>query len=203
MAPGVGTLDSILLSGATTWNNKFINCKGGAVLATDANVVSDNASQLGNQFLDCEGYNFIAANLLSTPFIRNCLRNINVAGSRGYSFIGMAENGFVNGVAEGTGPGQIEGIGTATAILHTRGCGEWMLNSGITGATTITTIEGAFPHQILMLWTNQSTHQITIKHNAAAIFLKGGTDKVLSAVNHAIVLYIKTDGTAFEIGDNI
>lgn len=194
---------AILLSGAGVWNNKWINCKAiiGSLIAP--NVESDNAGQLGNQFLDCEGYNFIAANLLSMPFVRNNTRNNNIPASRGYSFIGMAENGFVNGVAEGTGPGQIQGIGTATAILHTRGCGEWMLNSGITAATTITAIEGAFPSQILTLWTNQNAYAITIKHNPTTLVLKGGTDKVLSAINHSITLYIKADGTAVEIGDNI
>jgi hypothetical protein len=68
---GGGRTGGVLLDISGTAFNTFSRCTKICTSSTEVNVETFNANQTDNQFLDCEGFNFIAANLVSIPFVRN------------------------------------------------------------------------------------------------------------------------------------
>ncbi len=211
--PGGGGLDAIMLSGATTWNNIFSQCKSTVVALTNANFCSDNANQIGNQVLDCEGINFISGSVLTMPYIRNIRGNLNVGSDKGYGQIGSNPSSQRQ-ASEGTTPGDITGLATATATLHVRGISEVLLGSGVAAAagnTTITTIDGKTPGQFLAVYNYQATRTVTIKADSGMtgqIVPKGGVDVVFNNYGQFVLFYITggdstgVPGRAYEVGRN-
>lgn len=206
-APGPAGEDFILISGANTWDNIFTNCKSATVSRTTANVETDNANQLYNQFLDCEGFNFLAPYIVKMPYIRN-LRPVDYSGSLGGAgYLGIPEQGAAENAFEGTAPGTITGIGTATATLNCFGLGEINFGSAVAAAganTTITTFSGLQKGQFIVLWNYQNTRSVIIKGGGgtAAIVPKGGIDATMNDFGQQIVFYVNSLGRAYEVGRN-
>jgi len=206
-APGPSGEDFVLISGANTWDNIFTNCKSATVLRTTANVETDNANQRYNQFLDCEGFNFLAPYIVEMPFIRN-LRPVDYSGDLGGAgYLAIPEQGAIANAIEGTTPGRITGIGTSTATLNCFGLGEISFESAVAAAatnTTITTFNGLQKGQFIVLWNYQNTRSVTIKGTGgtAAIVPKGGIDATMNDYGQQIVFYVNSLGRAYEVGRN-
>jgi hypothetical protein len=206
-APGPAGEDFVFISGANTWDNIFFNCKSATVLRTTANVETDNAAQRYNQFLDCEGFNFIPAFIVNTPFIRN-LRPVDYsAGLGGAGYLGIPEQGASENAFEGTTPGTITGLGTATATLNCFGLGEINFGDAVAAAatnTTITTFSRLQKGQFIVLWNYQNTRSVIIKGSGglSAIVPKGGIDATMNDYGQQIVFYVNSLGRAYEVGRN-
>jgi len=213
-------LDGVILDGPNIYNNIFSLSKINSRNRTDAHVESNDDSQLYNQFLDCEGFNFIASKLVSKPFVSNLRPSADWANVEGYGAIVMPTHGYKPDPTEGKTPGTITGIGTSTATLNANGFGEVLLSSQIAAGredTTITTFTGLKPGQIFVLWNYQDKRTVTIKHGGAIgnIVLKpslGSTlldnklhykpDALMNNYGQMIVFYVNSLGRAYEIGRN-
>tara|TARA_R110000868_G_scaffold411701_1_gene707675 strand:- start:442 stop:1908 length:1467 start_codon:yes stop_codon:yes gene_type:complete len=206
-APGSFGNDIILISGADTWDNVFTNCKSAVVSRNTPNVETDNANQLYNQFLDCEGFNFIASSIVKMPYIQN-LRPVDYSADLGGAgYVAIPEQGVRNNVFEGTTPGTITGIGTATATLNCFGLGEIQFETAVAAAatnTTITTFSRLQKGQFIVLWNYQNTRSVIIKGSGAfgSIVPKGGIDATMNDYGQQIVFYVNSLGRAYEVGRN-
>jgi len=206
-APGSFGNDVILISGADTWDNIFTNCKSVVTSRNTVNVETDNANQSYNQFLDCEGFNFIASSVVKMPYVQN-MRPVDYSGSLGgLGYLGIPEQGAADNAFEGTTPGTITGIGTSTATLNCFGLGEINFGSAVAAAatnTTITTFGRLQKGQFIVLWNYQNTRSVIIKGSGgtAAIVPKGGVDATMNDYGQQIVFYVNSLGRAYEVGRN-
>lgn len=206
----------IFFDGTTLNGNVFSGCSMISQSNTYPNVGFDAPlGNQGNQFLDNFGFIFPFDSLTGispTTYIRNNNYNAFYAplGGKPYGMMQMPPQGFKESVNSGNNPGQIDGMGTATATLYCYGYGEMLLGSEITGATTITSIYGGQQGQILVIRNYQVTYTVTLKDGAngtSDICLK--SDAVFTDYGQMIVLYV-TSGTIpsgtgnryYEIGRN-
>jgi hypothetical protein len=200
----------VLITGGTCNNNIFDSCKMLSSSNTVVNVTIDTpASCFLNQFLDNMGFVFDYANLEKSTYIRNNRRQQgSVDGGQYVGTIKMPFQGYVDNIAEGTTPGTITGIGTATATLNVFGIGEVQFSSLITGNTTITTISGQSTGQFLVLRNYQVAYAVTLKAAASGIgdiVLTGNADVVFNAYGQQLVLYVTSGlggNRCYEVGRN-
>lgn len=192
-------LDKIILSGAGVYNNVF-DLKGNTETLTDVMIESDNADQLYNEIMG-DGINIITGSI-SAPIHFANIRPDPFLGSRGVGLIRRPAWGYKDNVAEGTNPGEIDGIGTATAELNVLGLGEIRFGNGITGHTTITSIIGAQPGQLLTLVGQQSTYNVVLDSTAlsGSLVCLNGLDANLGAQGRVITFLCTGAGNLIEQG---
>lgn len=198
---------AFFITGSACNNNILNNCFmfSGAVV----NYINNNpSSNLFNQVLDCSGVNFDPAGLGLTTHIRNSRKSQGTGVGDFVGLIQLPSQGYFDNPAEGTAPGTITGVGTATATLNTFGFGEFQFGNQITGATTITTISGQRPGQFLVLRNYQATHAVTLKAAASGtgdIVLTGNVDVVFTTFGQQLVLYVVSGlggNRCYEVGRN-
>lgn len=200
----------ILIDGAGCNNNIWDSCYLISASKTVVNVtLNDPTNCFYNQFLDNIGFVFDNANRGARTYIRNNrLTQGTGLGGQNYGLIQMPWQGYSDNTGEGTTPGTITGIGTATATLNTFGYGEFQFGSQITGNTTITTISGQQSGQFLVLRNYQVAYSVTLKAAASGtgdIVLKGNVDVVFNAYGQQLVLYVTTGlggNRCYEVGRN-
>lgn len=201
---GGGRTGGVLLDTSGTSYNTFSRCTKVCTTATEINVETFNANQDHNQFLDCEGFNFIAANLTSVPFVRNNRKNQS-GGGMAFASLAVPKQGVVDDVSVGTTPGFISAVNTATATLYAYGYGEITFASVIAGAagnTTITTINiGTMRNCFLLLRNYQVTRNVVITHDGATgpIVLAAGVNKTLNTYNAQVLFWINSLGHLVEV----
>lgn len=202
-ASGTGRVDKIAFVGSACNQNKFITCYGANVLdETIVQIESDNADQLNNQFLGCDGFNFISTSLLSIPYVQSLTSLYGNTSTEG-AYITPPWGHKLN-PGEGTNPGLIDGIGTSDATLNAIGYGEITFGDLITDDTVITGITMS-KGQYLVLTNYQSLKAVTIKSGASgisSIVLDGLTDCILDDYSETIFLYKTGIGKIIEIGRN-
>jgi hypothetical protein len=170
---------------------------------TDVHIESDNAAQDHNTFYDTTGVNFIAGSIVADLDIRN---------NRPYSAIFGTPDGTVSrpgyghqaNPSEGTTRGKLEGIGTATAILHCDGLSEIQLGTTITSATTIDTFSGLKKGQIFVLWNYQVGFPVVIKSSVDTgnLLTNGLRDIEFTDFGQCVTFWVNDFGRAVEIGRN-
>lgn len=202
IASGTGRLDSIYMIGVGVYSNDM-DIWADSTSLSEINVIADNADQKYNRFSG-SGVNFVTSSVVPTLDYDNVKPSLAFANVRGYGFIRMPTQGYVNNPGTGTEGGSMEGIATATATLHARGCGEFRFGSNITGNTIITTIDGFVPGQVLVLTNSQATYTVRIDSGTinGSIALFNGSDVVFNAAGQALWLYATGDGRLVEIGRN-
>lgn len=204
-APGGGNtrLGKIMFDGAGVNDNVFTENTMLSFDKTTANVESNNASQSGNQFLDCRGFNFIAASLTTKPYVRNNSALSLVYGTQDGT-LNYPAYGYLINPSEGTTRGTISGIGTATATLNASGLSEVAFANTITGATTIQNISNLKPHQMFTLWNYQEVHTVTIESTTKTgfIVLNGLRDAQFTKYGQCIHFLVNGQGKLLEIGRN-
>lgn len=196
-----GRVGGVMFSGAGVIKNKFIGSTFIGSNATDVAVISDHADHADNQFLDTEGWNFIAANLTGKPYVRNNSLN-QQGGGTPYGADAIPSHGIGTAV-EGTDRGEIDGIGTATATLNCQGMGTIILGAGITAATTIDLFTNMTPNTFLVLQSQQATYDVTIKSgtvsNSSDIVCLSGVDKVFTEAGQCMVFWCNAIGQAIQV----
>lgn len=198
-------LDKIMFDGAGVNNNTFSECFTLSQDSTSPNVESNNANQLYNQFIDCEGFTFIPASVLAPIDVINLRPNQSGWGTP-FGALTIPFHGLYNNPGEGTTRGRITGIGTTTATLNANGYGEIMLGSLITAPTTITDITNLKKGQYFTLSNYQIGFPVTIKSSTDGIngiILKNKRDVVLSKRSDTILFYVTQLGKIVEVGRNI
>jgi hypothetical protein len=200
--PGTGRVDAIYLNGDGVYSNEF-DIVAHSTSLTEVNVISDHAGQLYNTFKGT-GLNFVSGSITAKLDYSDIKPSLQFANDKGYGLIRMPPQGYVSDVSSGTGPGQMTGIGTASASLNVRGVGEVTLGAGITGATTITSITGHVPHQFIVLRSAQATHVVTIDSGTVNgdIGLQAGQDVRFTTSGQTLLLYVTGDGVIKEVGRN-
>jgi len=198
---GGGRVGGFMFSGAGVIKNKIIGSAAIGSNATDVNVKSDNSGSSDNQFLDTEGFNFIAAELTGKPYVRNNSLNQSGGGTP-YGADAIPAHGIGTAV-EGTDRGEIDGIGTTTATLNCQGMGTIIFSTGITAATTIDLFTNMTPNSFLVLQSQQATYDVTIKSgavsNASDIVCLSGTDKVFTEAGQCMVFWCNGIGQAIQV----
>jgi hypothetical protein len=200
----------VLITGDNCSNNMFSKCKILGESSTVVNVTVDTpATSYYNQFLDNSGFVFDYSNTGTYTNIQNNRRNQGVGlGGQNIGLIRLPYQGYVDNVGEGTTPGTITGIGTATATLNTFGKGEFQFGSLITANTTITTIVGQQSGQFLVLRNYQVAYTVTLKaaaNGTGQIVLAGNADVVFNNFGQQIVLYVTSGlggNRCYEVGRN-
>jgi hypothetical protein len=200
--PGTGRLDAVYLDGAGVYSNEFEILVHSTSL-TEVNVISNNANQLYNEFRGT-GLNFVSGSVLGKLDYCDIKPSQQFSNDKGYGLIRMPSQGYSSDVNSGTDPGQINGIGTATATLNVRGLGEITLGSGITGTTTITSITGHVPHQFIVIRNAQASFVVTIDSGTVNgdIGLQTGQDVRFTTSGQTLLLYVTGDGVIKEVGRN-
>jgi hypothetical protein len=200
IAPGTGRLDQIVLDGSDISYNVF-DIKNYPNLSTEVTVVSNHVNQNFNKFTG-QGINFVSASILAPLQYDDITPALSGFGSVG--LVRMPSQGYVSNVSEAVTPGNITGIGTASATLHAAGYGEIRLGNGITGNTTITAIDGLVPHQLFVLTNLQASFGVTIDSTAisGALSLFNGQDVVLNAAGQQIVFWCNGALNLVEVGRN-
>jgi hypothetical protein len=120
---------------------------------------------------------------------------------KGYGLIRLPLQGYASNVSEGTGPGQINGIGTGAASLNADRYGEIAIGNGITGSTNITTLTGLRPRSFLVIRNAQTTHSVVL--SGSAFGLANGLAVTIgsSQANGAtITLWVDGTGNPHEVG---
>lgn len=203
-APSGNRIGGVLLDNVGTSFNTFSRCTMVSADSTTPNVETFNANQFNNQFLDCEGFTFIDANLVSKPYIRN--NRVNQAG--GGTPIGaiiMPTQGYISNPGEGTSSGTITGIGTASATLNVGGYGEIEFGSLITADTSITAISGMSKGQHLTIRNYQTARKVKIissTDGTGLILLKNKRSITMNQYGQEIHLYCNGQGKVYEVGRN-
>ena len=200
----------IYFDGGTLNNNVFQSCKLLSESSTVPNVEWDTpATCLYNQFIDNIGFVFDVDNIGARSLIRNGRKTQGTGnGGQNIGLIQLPYQGYIENPGEGTTPGTITGIGTATATLNIFGYGEVQFGNQITGATTITSIDGQQPGQFIVLRNYQTAHNVTLKSGASGtdnIVLTGFADVVFNAFGQQLVLYVTTGlggNRCYEVGRN-
>jgi len=197
----------VLITGASCNNNVLNGCimYNGAV----QNFTIDTpATSQYNQVINCSGVNFDPAGLGLYTYVQNSRKSQGTGDGDFFGAIQMPPQGYVDNVQEGTTPGTITGIATATATLNVFGFGEFQFGNQITGNTTITTISGQRPGQFLVLRNYQNAFSVTLKAAASGtgdIVLTGNVDVVFNTFGQQLVLYVTSGlgGTrCYEVGRN-
>jgi hypothetical protein len=216
-APGVQLRPGgIFFDGTTLNGNTFSGCSIISGSNSYVNVGFDTPlGNSGNQFLDNFGFvlPFTSVSAISpTTYIRNNNYNAFFAplGGLSHGVIQMPPQGYKENIGGGSSPGQLTGIGTASATLYCYGYGEILFGNQITGATTITSIVGGQQGQILVLRNYQNSHAVTIPNgiNGTSEFVLK-SDVVFTDFGQQIVLYVTsgsvpggTGNRYYEIGRN-
>ena len=200
----------VLITGGACNNNVFDKCKMLSESSTVVNVTIDTpASCAYNQFINNTGFVFDKSNLGLYTYIQNNRLNQGTGlGGQKIGLINLPYQGYVDNIDEGTTPGTITGIGTATATLNVFGIGEVQFSSVLTGNTTITTISGQIPGQFLVLRNYQNTYTVTLDASASGtgnIVLTGNADVVFNNFGQQLVLYVTSGlggNRCYEVGRN-
>lgn len=184
-------------------NNSILNCYAPGTENVNNAVITSTNGQTNNQFINCQGFNFSFPNN-ARPDILNCIPS---AGNAGYAnaAISMPRAGYLENPGEGTGRGQINGIGTTNATLNAQSYGEVYFGNQITADTTITNITNLQRGQIITLFNYQIAHKITIKAGDGinGIQLNNNQDCVLDNYSDSLTLYYTHFGRIIEIGRSI
>lgn len=192
--------DGVMINGAAVDNNLWRDCKISNLTSTVGNVTITSASGTSNnKFLDCVGFTFEAAKLAVQPYIQNNTKTQGSSDGTSFGALVIPPQGLVRNPLSGTLPGQIDGIGTATATFNAYGVGEAALSSLITAPTTIINITNMRPGQFLVISNYQIAHPVTIKSSldgTSGIVLEGRRDIVLKAYGDSVTLYCISVGTA-------
>jgi len=207
---GVGGVrpGSVVIGGANCNNNVFIDCKMVDYVGYAAGTLQilSSTSQY-NQLIDCIGFSFNSANLLAWPHIENHRKAQGNAGNgQQFGALVVPPQGLINNPISGTDPGQINGIGTASATLNAFGVGEALLGNQITGATTITSISNMRPGQLLVVSNYQIAYPVTIQSSTdgtSGIVLVDRQNAVLSAYGDSITFYCIAIGRVIEVGRSL
>lgn len=199
--PGQSRYDQIVLDGVVSGN--VFDVKATPVSATEVNVVVNNAGALYNTFSG-EGLNFIAGSVLAQLEFGAIRPATTYASPQSYGLIRMPSYGYAANVSSGTDPGQVNGIGTATATLNAQGFGEIYFGNGITADTTITSITGLQKHQLLFLASSSSAFKVTIKTDGLFGFYStiNQKDLVLTTAGQSALFYYTGQQSLVEIGRN-
>lgn len=201
--------DGVMIAGPAVDNNIFRDCKISNGTSTVGNVtISSVAGTANNKFLDCVGFVFEASKLAVQPYIQNNTKSQGSVNGTSFGALVTPPQGIIQNPIGGTLPGQIDGIGTATASLNAYGIGEATLGSQITAATTITAINNMRPGQFLVLSNYQIANAVTVKASVdgtSGIVLRNREDAVLAAYGDSITLYCMAAGTGrvVEVGRSI
>jgi len=195
----------IMLKGANVNSNIFAfsdYIKDGTITSS---LVSDNANQFDNKFIDCTGFIFDQTQILCYDNLT--IRGMAKNGINGDAFGAMTREATAYATAGGgTGVGSVDGIGTTSAVLNAKGLGEVALGNSITAPTTITTITGLRKGQIFILKNYQPNHPVTIKASVDGInglVLNGRRDCVLAAYSDSITFFVSGLGKIVEIGRTV
>lgn len=203
-APGGGgtRTDYIWLSGANVDRNEF-DIIGNTSSLTEVSVVSDNANQLWNKFSG-SGINFISGNILAVLDYSDVKPSQNFPNTRGTGLIRMPSQGFVPNVSEGTGPGQIDTIGSGAATLNMRGIGELQIGNGLTANTTISTLSNLARGSIVSIVNYQDSFDFTLASGTGTgnIVLQNQRTVTMNKFGQIITFYVTGQGKAYEIGRN-
>lgn len=200
---------AVIIAAATCNNNRFIGCKMSDIYSsTDGTFQILSAGAFFTQIIDCIGFRFNSATFLGVG--TNISNNTKAQGTAGngqnYGAIQMPFQGYLDNPGEGSVPGTITGIATATATLNSFGFGEIRFGSQITGATTITTISDiASKGKILTLINYQNSYSVVIQSAAngtGTIVLTGFTNVTMNNFGQMLVLYCTSANTFYEIGRN-
>lgn len=200
---GAGTrLSQIYLAGAGIDHNEF-DVMFNPSSTTEVHIISDSAAQLYNKFSG-DGINFISGSIAATLDYDRVLPSQNYAPSFGVGVVRRPSWGYKENVAEGTNPGEIDGIGTASATLNCAGYGEIRLATGITGNTTIDTFDGLLPGQFFTLVNLQSSFSVVIDSTALSgnLVCEGGVNVVLNQAGQSITFFVTGAGLCHEVGRN-
>ncbi|WP_260284796.1 right-handed parallel beta-helix repeat-containing protein [Peribacillus aracenensis] len=197
-------LDKVIFDGMGVNNNTFSECISLSFDNTTPNVESNVSGQLYNQFINCEGFNFISSSLVSSVDIINNRPNQTGFGTP-FGALSIPSHGFYNNPREGTTRGRITGIGTDTAVLNAQGYGEIMIGELLTATTTITNITNLRKGQYFTLSNYQTNHALNIKSSKDGIngiVLKNRRDATLSKFSDTILFYVTQLGKIVEVGRN-
>ena len=202
---GNGRVGGVKFSGAGVVNNTFNGSKQIGGNATDINVISDHVDHERNKFVFTQGFNFLDAHLVGKPYVFNNTLN-QAGGGTARGEIALSSTAVIRDASGGSAVGEIQGIGTATAILRCEGFGCVVFGSGGVGAagtnTTIIQIDvGLMRNCQLILRNYQVTRSVTIKHDGATgpIVMKAGVDKVLNTYNAQVVFWVNELGHCVEM----
>jgi hypothetical protein len=197
-----------LITSNAAYNNTWSNCRVSNTTSA-VNVIFDDPNvQLYNQFLDNSGFVFDSANIHVSTYIRNSRKVQGTGTGQFFGLVRTPYQGYIDNPPEGTAPGTITGIGTATATMNVFGVGEVQLTTNVTSATTITAFSGLTAGQFLVIRNYQNSHAVTLKSAAngtGAIVLAGFADAVFNNFGQQIVLYVTSGlggNRAYEVGRN-
>jgi hypothetical protein len=197
-----------LITSNAAYNNTWSNCRVSNTTSA-VNVIFDDPSvQLYNQFLDNSGFVFDSANIHVSTYIRNSRKVQGTGTGQFFGLVRTPYQGYIDNPPEGTAPGTITGIGTATATMNVFGVGEVQLTTNVTAATTITAFSGLTAGQFLVIRNYQNSHAVTLESAAngtGAIVLAGFADAVFNNFGQQIVLYVTSGlggNRAYEVGRN-
>lgn len=196
----------VIIRDTGTVNNTFSNCHMVSTTTTLNTYTSTDASQVLNNILDSQGFTLDRAAQPVYPYISN-MRKHGVAGNN-YGAITMPPQGLVSNPVAGTTQGTITGIGTATATLNAFGIGEFILGSQINANTTITSIAGMRPGQILTvsnITVRSAGNLVTLGSAttyAAGFVLRNRQSTNFNILGQQIVFYCNGLGRVYEIGRN-
>lgn len=194
IAPGLGRLDVVWLSGSGVWNNEF-DIHADSASLTEVNVRSDHANQQFNSFRG-NGLNFENGGaILGKLDFADMKPSIAFGTTRGYGLIRMPSQGYTSNVDNTI----VTGIGTGAAALLARGLGEIVFGNGITGNTTITTVSELRTHSFVVLRGGQNSFQCNLSGSAFGLF--GGVN-IDIRTGMQITLWVGGDGTPREVGRN-
>ena len=192
----------VAIKGTSANNNVFQSCRMIASDVTTANVLMDNAGQMNNQFLDCDGFNFVG--LTGVPDVRNN-KSYNGGGTV-ISNIAAPATGRLNAF-QGTGRAALSGS-TGSVTLNAQGLAEVAISSGsgLTGNITITSFTNLTNNSLFVLQMTQSTWTTTVQSGSmgtgALILLKSATNATMTVSGNMIAFWVNGLGTAIEIGRN-
>jgi hypothetical protein len=156
--------------------------------------------------LDSQGFTFDKAAQVAYPYIVN-LRKHGIYGNI-YGALTVPPQGYFPNPGEGTTQGTITGIGTATATLNAFGAGEIVVGSLVNANTTISTIAGMRPGQILIIsnvTARSAGNLLTLRSNTAytgSFVLKNRRSITFNQVGQQLALYCNNLGRVYEIGRN-
>jgi len=196
---------SFIIGGATCNNNVLQSCKMNDYVGYAAGTYQVlSSTSFNNQVLDCIGFSFNPANILSWPHIRNLRKAQGTAGSGQYfGALVIPSQGQLHNPEEGTAQGRIEGVGTASATLNAFGYSHFVFGNQITGNTTIDEISNMRPGQFLVLTNYQVAYTVTIKSSTSGtgtILLKNYQNVVLTDYGQTLTLFCNNLGQVVEVG---
>jgi hypothetical protein len=207
-APG-GVADvrvaGVAIKGTGANNNVFQSCRMICLNATTANVLMDNAGQLNNQFLECQGFNFIPASLTGTPYVRN--NGAYIGGGTADGAIAAPSFGKVDVFYSATDGRGVLSATTGSCTLNASGIAEAKIGSGagLTGPITITNFTNAKPYAFLAVNVTQGTYAVTIQSGTmgtgALVICKGAVNAVMGNGN-LMLFWVNSIGQIIEVGRN-